>query len=113
MFSNIAPKWSSFKISDSAEYLDFFLGPAAHNIMWDGAIRKATDTVRRWKQLNTGFFFNILACNVYILPVFSYIGQLVHPDHKTIEFTKFIERQLFRGPGNWIPKHFLSNLQLF
>jgi len=106
------PQWSQFKIVSHAEYLGFLLGPGSVGRMWDGVIRKATDTIIRWKNLHAGIFFNILACNIYILSLFSYIGQLVHPDDKVKQFLAYMERNLFVGPGGWIPPGFMCSLLL-
>jgi len=80
--------------------------------MWDTVIRKATDTVTRWKSIHAGVFYNVLACNVYILSLFSYVGQLVKLDKSVHKFLGYMERNMFVGPGGWLPPDFMSSLML-
>ena len=56
---------------------------------------------------------NSLATNVYIFPVFSYIGQLVKADSNIDGFVKFLKNKLFGGPGNWLPYEFLLQMSAF
>jgi hypothetical protein len=107
------PEWQHFKVQDWAEYLGFMLGPGGYPKQWNSAIRKACDTCRRWASLQAAFFFNILACNIYILPLFSFIGQLAAHNSELDEFMKTLRTTLFTGPGNWIPKYLLCAFAVF
>ena len=71
------------------------------------------EVTNRWKNICAGFFFNTLASNVYILPIFSYIGQLANPDHIIDIFSQYYRNRLFGGPGNWLPPEFLEQMSLF
>ncbi len=68
LFKLAAPEWAGFQVNDHAEYLGLILGPGSTNLMWLKPIRKAYDTIARWKNVGAGFFFNLLAANIYILP---------------------------------------------
>ena len=63
--------------------------------------------------MTAGFFLNVLAINVYIVPLFSYIGQLARLN-KEIEgtFVK-IKSKLLAGPGNWLTMDMLHTLKEF
>ena len=111
-FRLLAPAWADFSFKDHAEYLGFMLGPGGADTVWDAVIRKADDTILRWSQLGLGFNFNVLACNIYVLSLFQYIGQLAACNDKVTGLLKRMESRLFRGPGNWIPTGFLVSLKL-
>jgi len=72
----IVPAWANFPIRDHAEYLGFQLGPGGVDKQWDKAVAKCRATAIRWRNIGAGFMFNTLAANVYMIPLFSYIGQL-------------------------------------
>ena len=110
-FRSTVPEWSSFAIKTHSEYLGFQLGPGSTNTQFDNAIKKGTDTVQRWKNLSAGFFYNILASNIFVMSLFTYAGQLASCDHKVDHFLKYLESKLFVGPGNWLPPGFLFSLR--
>ncbi len=62
------------------------------------------------ENVGAGFFFNLLAANIYILPLFSFIGQIVSPDRSTEQLQTHMRHQLFAGPGNRLPPDFLLSL---
>ena len=109
-FHESVPEWSNFAIKTHGEYLGFQLGPGSTNAQFDNALKKGTDTIQRWKNLSAGFFYNILASNVFILSLFTYVGQLAACDKKIDTFLNYLERKLFVGPGNWLPPGFLCSL---
>ena len=74
-------------------------------------LRKAADVVVKWKNLHLGFFYNMIACNVYILPLFSYVGQLVRCSEDVSKFLSWMKDQLFSGPGNWVHLEILTNFK--
>ena len=106
-----APGWSSFRCSDCAEYLGILLGPGACGKEWHIVVRKASDTTIRWKHIACGFFFNVIACNVFILSLFSYLGQFLNFEPCVDTFENWMARQLFGGPGSWLPKDMKFNLK--
>ena len=109
-FHEAVPEWSKFAIKTHGEYLGFQLGPGSADTQFDNAIKKGTDTIQRWKNLSAGFFYNILASNVFVMSLFTYVGQLSACDKKIDNFLKYLERKLFAGPGNWLPPGFLCSL---
>ena len=110
-FSKLAASWSQFDFKDHAEYLGFVLGPSGRVNMWSNVVAKALDTTNRWKQIGAGFFFNVIAANVFILSLFAFVGQLASPDDLVKECITTIRNALFSGPGNWLPPCILNNLK--
>ena len=109
--ASIVPSWSMFSVTLAADYLGFKLGPDAHFTFWNSALKKANDTMRRWKAIHAGFFFNILAANVFILPLFSYLAQLADVSDIVDEVNQSMRSILFGGPGHWMPAGFLTSLK--
>ena len=89
------------------------LGPESLDKQWNNVIRKACDTTRRWANLHSGFFYNVLACNVYILPLFSYVGQLASTNLEVVKCSNDILSSMFTGPGGWLPRYFLCSMTIF
>ncbi len=52
--------------------------------------------------MKCGLFFDIIACNVFILSVLTYIMQLVPTNFAVKRFLDFMLRKIFVGPGNRI-----------
>ena len=110
LLNKYSPTWSEFQVRQWAEYLGFVVGPASVHRQWDNVVRKASDTILRWKKVNAGFFFNLLAANIYVLSLFCYIGQLARTDAKVDSCCQFMRSCFFVGPGNWLPASFLTFL---
>ena len=92
------PQWSKFKVQLHTEFQGFVIGPGATNIMWNSILRKAADTAIRWRNLHLGFFFSLIACNIYILPLFSYVGQLARCTKEVVTFSEWLKCFLFHWP---------------
>jgi len=112
-FFDLAPQWKDFAVKLHAEYLGFQLGPEGTEKMWENCCRKAIDTTNRWRNVKAGFFFNVIASNIYILPLFSYIGQLACTDDHVDKALLHLKSTLFAGPGSWLPDLFLTHLRVF
>ena len=89
------------------------LGPEAHLFQWQAPNKKCRESTLQWRNIHAGFFLNILAANVYILPLFSYKAQLAQLDDSVTKCLEFMKSQFFIGPGNWIPPKLMENLSHF
>ncbi len=107
-----APATAQFQWKDHGEYLGFLLGPGAVGHEWDGPIRKATDVTLKWAHVKCGFFFHIIACNVFILSMLGYIMQLVPTNCQVKKILDFMVRKIFVGPGNGISLKTVCSLDL-
>ena len=99
------------QVAHQAVYLGFCLGPLGPFHLWCEVIRKAADVLVCWKNLHAGIFYSIIAHNVYIAPIFGYIGQLFVPDASVKVFVDKIRASLFVGPGNWISQELVTSLK--
>ncbi len=111
--ASLLPHWEDFIVRDWAEYLGVMLGPGGTSLMWQNPCRKCVDTVKRWKQIGAGLFLKTLASNIYIFPLFSYVGQVAKPDKHMEDALAFMRTSLFAGLGQWLPPGFLSSLKAF
>ncbi len=74
------PARAGFRLQDYAEYLGFQMGPGGVARQWTAAVQKTKSNIDEWAALSAGFFFNVLAANVYILQILCCIGQLASID---------------------------------
>ena len=79
---------------------------------WSKAIAKCRSTAIRWRNIGAGFLFNVLAANVYMIPLFSYVGQLAEVSQDVQRTIQHMKASLFPGPGNWLPDLLLHNMRL-
>ena len=70
--------------------------------MWRKAQVKVEKRIMQWRQLHPGMLFSVLAYNHHILPVLSYIAQLVPPSTAVLKMMDAAVAKLFPGPGNWL-----------
>lgn len=105
------PQWSNFQCQDHGEYLGYMLGPGSQPLLWSKVCKKAVETAVRWHNVHAGFFYNILAFNVYIHSLFGYLLTLgtLH-DYARAAHGKSA-RTLFSGPVSWMPVEQLCNLK--
>ena len=110
MIQELFPNWKQISVQSCGKYLGFEIGPGSTDIFWKKAITKAEKNANQWHQLHLGFLFSVLAFNIYIASVFSYLGQLAKPGNEVQESCKKILRILFPGPGNWVTNQVLCSL---
>ena len=71
------PDWKLFKVKPLAKLLGFFIGPMAGTKMWDGPLTKYKDRINDIKRGSASIALNCHTYNSRIVPVFSYVSQLV------------------------------------
>ena len=57
--------------------LGFYIGPTAGSKMWNGALAKYNSRILEMKKCHAPLATNCLTYNSRIVPVFSYVSQLV------------------------------------
>jgi hypothetical protein len=107
------PQWSQILLTSCGKYLGFLLGPGGKELMWKKVIAKTDRRVTDWCQLHAGMFFSILAHNHHIVPVCTYIAQLVPPDESITRHLDKIVSKMFPGPGNWTTLSMMRSLKHF
>jgi hypothetical protein len=105
------PHWGQIILASCGKYLGFLLGPGGQEIMWKKVIAKTDRRVNDWCQIHAGMFFSILAHNHHIIPVCTYIAQLVPPDESITKHLDKIVSKMFPGPGNWITLSIMRSLK--
>ena len=71
------PDWKLFKVKPLAKLLGFFIGPQAGTKMWDGPLTKYKGRINDIKRGSASIALNCHTYNSRIVPVFSYVSQLV------------------------------------
>ena len=112
LLTKCAPEWKDFQVALAAEYFGFWLGPASPEMQWTKIIRKTVDVTTTWASLHFGFFYNTFACNIYILSLFSFVGQLAYSNKEVDKILRVMAARMFAGPGNWITLDFLCSPKL-
>ncbi len=107
-----SPAWQEMQICSSAEYLGFILGPGSPDLQWGNATAKAKRAAEVWAKIGCGFFYSLLACNIFVFPVLTYIGQLARTGTAVKECSDYVIRKMFVGPGNWLPPDLLQHVKL-
>jgi hypothetical protein len=105
------PQWSQILLASCGKYLGFLLGPGGRELMWNKVIAKTERRVKDWCQLHSGMFFSILAHNHHIVPVCTYIAQLVPPNEAVTKHLDKIVAKMFPGPGNWTTLSMMRSLR--
>jgi hypothetical protein len=105
------PPWGKILLANCGKYLGFLLGPGGRELMWKKVIAKTDRRVTEWCQLHAGTFFSILAHNHHIVPVCTYIAQLVPPDEAISKHLDKIVARMFPGPGNWTTLRVMRSLK--
>jgi hypothetical protein len=107
------PQWGQIILASCGKYLGFLLGPGGRELMWKKVIAKTDRRVTDWCQIHAGMFFSILAHNHHIVPVCTYIAQLVPPDESVTRHLDKIVSKMFPGPGNWTTLSIMRSLKHF
>jgi hypothetical protein len=111
MIIELWPQWSQILVASCGKYLGFLLGPGGRDIMWKKVIAKTDRRVKDWCQLHAGMLFSILAHNHHVMPVCTYIAQLVPPDETVRKHLDKIVAKMFPGPGNWTTLSMMRSLK--
>ena len=104
------PGWAKFEVASCGKYLGYLIGPGAGAGVWSKALAKFKCRVTFWASLHLGIPFNVVAFNVFIVPVLEFIAQLCDVDKDVSDAMDWAMRQLAAGPGTWATRRDLENL---
>jgi len=110
LIADSMPEWGSVKVSYSAQYLGFSVGPARNSNLWTGALKKYYTRVDMWRSTNIGLYLTARTYNAFSFPVLTYLGQLAHLDANVYDAEGKSLRKLTPGPGGWCIDKDLWNL---
>lgn len=79
IISSEAPSWGGVRISYTAEYLGFRLGPGDQHASWYKPLEKYTGKAVAWSKTGCGFQLACLAYPIYIISALSFVAQLCNP----------------------------------
>lgn len=105
------PFWFQSQISRSGRYLGVEIGPGKNCKSWGAAVRKYEERALVWSQCRQGLFRNVSNYKIFVVSVLSFVMQL---ENVPADFSRLENRVLHLftpGPGNWIHKKDLFNLQ--
>ena len=103
--------WGDFSIRRYATYLGFCMGPDRGDRSWVKAVAKFQERALLWRRIGCGPFNTILAYRIYIIPVLSFLVQLLSPPSNWDDIERNVCKTLFRGPWCWTSPCMLRNLR--
>ena len=109
--SAAAPSWGSVRLSTSAAYLGFELGPGRATKSWDSALGKYSQRASSWGKVGCGLQLTMLAYSTYIFSTLLFIAQLDSPpdEWRLVEYRA--ATRLFPGPRCWASVGALRSLR--
>ena len=73
------PEWSEFSIASCTNMLGLYIGPGAGTLNWTKQITKIKDRVKAIQSSSAPIRLNVLTFNSRVVPVASYVAQLLPP----------------------------------
>ena len=71
------PDWCNITVADKGTYLGFDIGPNGYATNWEKATRKYLQRSKEWAELGLGMSHAAAAYAIYILPVLTFLAQLL------------------------------------
>jgi hypothetical protein len=106
------PTWADFQIDVKGKYLGVWLGPGAGTSSWDEPLRKYVTQAEYIASLKLGLAMTALLYRIFALSAFSFVVQICPIPERVLEQERKVLRMLVPGPGNWISKTSLHNLDV-
>ena len=94
------PDWAEFKIKDATKLLGFYVGPAAGTYNWTEQIAKCNSRVRCIQTAKASVKLNVHTYNIRVVPVFSYVAQLLNCPDSMDNTERATLHTIFRLPQN-------------
>ena len=94
------PQWSSFKISDAAKLLGFYIGPGSGRFNWVDPFEKLVSRVKDIKSAAAPIHCNAYDFNVRVSTVLSYQAQLLPIDKRHFMLERIALHTALRTPWN-------------
>jgi hypothetical protein len=105
-----APRWEEVKISHSAKYLGFYVGPKRGELSWKAPLEKFLERAKLWGKLGLGFMITVQAYQVYISSVIQFVAQLEDLPHDFNDYerraTQALLHRTHRVDGAILPEGF-------
>lgn len=113
LIRELCPGWRSLEIAAQGKYLGFVIGPNAAANGWKKPMAKFEQRVAHWANMRLGIALNIIAFNIFIVPVLEYVAQLLSVNEEVQDCMLKAMRRLASGPGTWIELQDMENLTWF
>ena len=104
-------QWAAAQYGRSAKYLGFILGPGRDEKSWTGPLDKLQSRAKEWGQIGGGLLLTTLAYAVYMLPVLTFVGQLMPIPTNWEQIEQKVVNSLAPGPRDWCPTLVARNLR--
>jgi hypothetical protein len=113
LLRELCPLWANIRIDTKGKYLGFMIGPGAGEDSWNAPLRKFEKRLAAWQDNKCGLVWNSIYYNTFMVTTLEFIAQLADVPEKVEAAENAALRKLAPGPGTWITKGDLENLDLF
>ena len=79
------PRWQQMQVSDKGKYLGFYIGPGKGDSSWQDPTKKYSGRCHTWQDKPLGLQYHTTVYNTLCVSTLTYIAQLEHPPHFTLE----------------------------
>ena len=104
------PDWQQFCVKDATKLLGFYIGPKAGKLNWVEVVSKVRERIRTIQGSSASVSINAHTFNTRILPVTSYVAQLLPLPPKFMQFERGCLHTVLRMPQNSLCHGDLLNL---
>ena len=113
LITEMMPAWRDIQIDTKGKYRGFIIRPGADNHNWDAPLQKYEQRIQTWDTQKSGLVWNSVYHNTFAVSTLEYVAQLEEIPEHIREAERAVFRKLARGPGNWISKEDLENLNRY
>ena len=94
------PEWANFSVEDTTKLLGFFIGPKAGRKNWTDQCSKMRSRVQSIQHANASIKLNSHTFNTRVVPVTSYLAQLLPIPAKFMQLERAMLHTAMRLPQN-------------
>ena len=94
------PEWREFRVDSCTKLLGFYIGPDAGRVNWTEQAQKILTRVQSIRLSQAAINLNVLAYNTRVVPIPSYIAQLLPPPDRISQIERASLHSVLRLPQN-------------
>ena len=94
------PHWANFEVLDTTKLLGFYIGPGAGRKNWAEQISKCKTRIQNIQSAKASVKLNVHTYNTRVVPVFSYVSQLLNAPSNLETTERAVLHTVFRLPQN-------------
>ena len=112
LITELCPAWRNIHIDVKGKYLGFIIGPGSAELSWSAPLKKFNQRVLKWEN-KCGLLWSSMYYNTFAVTTLEFVAQLVDTPDEVLISEEAALRRFAPGPGNWIKREDLENLNRF